>query len=303
MVNTDFKPTTLVPVDFSETSMNAIAYAVSASKVFEDNTITLLHVIEGANFDTVTTSKPEIKESRDVLAIEGAINRFEKIIESYKTENLNFEYAIAGGKPYRKIVEIADENNTNMIVMGTHGSSGIQAFTGSNASKVIQTAHCPVIVVKEATATKEFKNIVLPLDLSKETKQKVNFAAIMAERFNATVHIVSFYETDEFLSNRVNNNLKQVENYLKDRNIKTTTTLLKDMDANFAMSTLAWAEEQKADLIIIMTKQERDVSEYIFGTYAQQIVNRSNVPVMTIRPNPELEGVMSGSLGTNSASY
>ncbi len=277
----------LVPIDFTETSIFALEHAATISTL-ENSAITLLHVIEGANFEPVTHAS-EVKVDHDqALAIEGAAARLEKIIAN-KTSNITYKYIIVGGKPYRTIADTADEINADFIVMGSNGSSGIQAFAGSNASKVIQYANCPVIVVRELPVHKGYKNIVLPLDLTAETKQKVALAADLAECFDSTVHIVSLHENDEFLANKLNANLNQVENYMKDRGIATTATDMSDSSGNFAMRTLDWAKAKDADLIVIMTQQERSVREYIIGTYAQQMVNRSPIAVLTVTPNTRLE--------------
>ena len=283
-----FSGSILVPIDFTETSIFALEHAAAISSL-ENDSITLLHVIEGANFDAVTSANDVNVDHRDALAIEGAATRLQKIIAN-KTSNINYKYIIAGGKPYRKIAETAEEINADFIVMGTNGSSGTQAFAGSNASKVIQHATCPVIVVRELPAHNGYKDIVLPLDLTRETKQKVAIAADLAEHFHSTVHVVSFHESDEYLANKLNANINQVEGYLNDRGINTTATVMSDSSGNFAMRTLDWANAKGADLVVIMTQQEKSVREYIIGSYAQQIVNKSPIPVLTVTPNTKLQG-------------
>jgi nucleotide-binding universal stress UspA family protein len=303
MLNHDFMHSTLVPVDFSESSLIALEHAIEVSQIFNEERpiVTMLHVIEGASFDSIYNHSQVDANSRDSLTIEGTINRFEKLIEKNKDQNVDFKYIIAGGKPYKKIVEIANEIKADGIVMGTHGSSGIQVFAGSNASKVIQTASCPVVSIKKKAIDNGYHNIVLPLDLTKETKQKVEFAAKVALYYNATIHIISLVESDQFLRHRLQNNLKQVEDYLANKEIKTTSTMLDIDNSNFAMQMLAWAEGKNADLVVIMTQAERSVGDYLFGTVAQQIVNKSSIPVMSIRPNPELVGRVEGNIGTSAA--
>lgn len=292
----DLQNSTLVPVDFTEESLNALEHAAAIAQISEDNKnkiIALLHVIEGAAVEPVYDTTKIVSGSRDALAIEGAINRLNTVIQKYqgKFEGITFSPIVAGGKPFKKIARIAEEIEAQSIVMGSHGSSGWQAIAGSNASRVIQIAPCPVIVVKEKTLGNGYKNIVLPLDLSIETKQKVNIASKIAKYFDSTVHIVTMTESDEFLQRRLQNNLAQVESYFSDRDIKTTSTTLDEENGNFAMQTLTWAQGKDADLIIIMAQQEKGLSEYIFGSYAQQIVNRSPIPVLTVTPRAELGGV------------
>jgi nucleotide-binding universal stress UspA family protein len=289
---------TIVPVDFSENSLLAIDHAVALSRISGTGKehIVLLHVIEGSNFNAVSDPAQIETGSRDSLAIEGALNRLHKLAEKHLSSdnNVTFEFMIAGGKAYRKIAEVAEQISADLIVMGTHGSSGIQAFAGSNASKVIQIAPCPVVIVKEKAFDRGYRNIVLPLDLSKETKQKVNIAVKIAQSYNATIHIVTMKATDEFLVQRLNANLAQVESYLEDRGVSYTSTQL---DGNFAMHTLTWAQGRDADLIIIMAERDRGFTEYIFGTVAQQIVNRASIPVMAVKPDETLEGILEHPLG------
>jgi nucleotide-binding universal stress UspA family protein len=289
---------TIVPVDFSENSLLAIDHAVALSKINTTGSehIILLHVIEGANFNSVSDAMEIEAGSRDALAAEGAIIRLQKLASKHLTTDtrVTFQFLVAGGKAYRKIAEVAEQMNADLIVMGTHGSSGIQAFAGSNASKVIQIAPCPVVVIKEKAFDRGYKNIVLPLDLTRETKQKVNMAVKVAQAYNATIHIVTMSASDEFITQRLHANLAQVKSYLADRNINYTTT---ELDGNFAMRTLTWAQGRNADLIIIMAERDRGFAEYIFGTVAQHIVNRSPIPVMAVKPDEALEGILEHPLG------
>ena len=286
---------TLVPIDFSVTSLIALDHAAAIANLSQDNVnrvVTLLHVIEGANFDPVYDIAEIEVSNRDALAIEGAINRLQSVIDKSKaTYKVNFRYIVVGGKPSRKISEVAEDIQAQSIVMGTHGSSGRQALAGSNASRVIQLASCPVVVVRETPIGQGYKNIVLPIDLSKESKQKVNITVQIAKYFNATVHIVGVDERDEFLATRMEANIAQVASYFNERGITTTTTTLTEANGNFALQTLVWAQGKNADLIVIMSQQEKGLSEYIFGSYAQQIVNRSTIPVLTVNPDARLKGV------------
>jgi len=298
---------TLVPIDFSETSIMALDQAAAMVSVLGDtNKITLIHVIEGASFHTITdASQVAGMDHQHALAVEGAFNRMQSIAKAQNTHDRDIEYSyvVASGKAYKKIAETAEEMRADIIVMGTHGSSGIQAFAGSNASRLIQISPCPVVVIKQKPAKKGCDNIVLPLDLTMETKQKVNFAVKFAQNYHSTVHLVSMSESDEFLSRRLENNLTQVEEYLNERGIATTSTTLNASGGHFVKQTLAWAEGKGADLIIIMSQQDREISEYIYGSYSQQIVNRSSIPVLAVNPNPTLEGLIENTTGTGIYSH
>ncbi len=286
---------TLVPIDFSDNSLLALEHAGEISHVMDDDNqeITLIHVIENIKLPIITPDTDISKfDNRTGLLIDGTKTRIEKIIQKYEAElKTPLNYVISGGKPYKRITEVADEINADSIVMGTEGASGWGAFLGSNAAKVIHISPCPVIVISEKHIGKGYKNIVLPLDLTKETKQKVGIATKVANFFDSTVHLVSVAEDDEFLQKRIKNNMRQVEKYMTDYDVKHTSEILTEHSSNFADATLEYARNKGADLIIIMTQQEKSFKELIIGSYAQQIVNKSSIPVMCVNPRQDLKGV------------
>ncbi|MBR9859536.1 universal stress protein [bacterium] len=162
----------------------------------------------------------------------------------------------------------------------------MDVFVGSTTSRVIQSSKVPVIAVKEKRMPK-FDSIVLPIDLTKASKQKVKWARKFAQKYNSTVHIIMEVEEDEFLKNKVNANLKVVENYLEEHGVKYVSKLLDDRKYpdHIGKDTIQYAEEINADLIMIMTQQELKMSDLFMGSYAQQVVNSSQrTPVMAINP-------------------
>ena len=93
--------------------------------------------------------------------------------------------------------------------MGTHGIKGMQALTGSKALKVITNAKSPFLVVQKKKWNPDgFPNIVVPIDSTAETKQKLHWAVFLARTFNSKLHITVKYEGDEFLRNKVRNNMQ-----------------------------------------------------------------------------------------------
>ncbi len=290
----DFKNTALVPIDFSDDSLVALDHAGAMAHVVEhqDYKITLLNVMEGVSLEQPYLQGNPLPDNQNhALMIEGAISRFQKIIDSrLKNVNAEVNYAVTGGKVYKQVAEMAEKMDANTIIMGTKGAEHYHGFLVSNAARVIQIASCPIVVVREKGYEKGYKNIVLPLDLTKETKQKTDFAIKVANYFNSTVHIVTVSEDDEFLRKRVNNNMNQVESILNDNGVETTATSLTETQGNFADTTINFAKEKEADLIMIMTQQEMSFSEYIFGSYAQRIVGKSHIPVMCITPRTDIHG-------------
>jgi nucleotide-binding universal stress UspA family protein len=270
----------LVPTDFSDVATNALGHAISIAKTF-DNEIALLYINDaGSMISSIFSGNDQNKLINEAILVrlntikENTLKEHGIVVHTVIRESRNI---------YKTIVETADELGCDSIVMGTHGANGIKQIIGSNSSRVISHADVPVIVVKEKSFGEGYKNIVFPVDLTFETRQKVRWAIHLAKKFNSTIHILSFHESDEFLSHKINANIKKVEEQFQEAGVKYTSYFRPDK-SSFAKETISYAENTKADLIMIMTQQEEGIAEFIIGSYAQQIVNQSTIPVMTVTP-------------------
>lgn len=272
----------LVPVDFSESSTNALTYAVEMAKLF-DNEITLVNAVsKGMKSLFINETQKELLKD----GINLRLNKYrDEILADWPNGKVNV--IIEEGKPYKVITKIAEEHKCDTIIMGTNGANGIDQFVGSTTSRVISVANCPVIAVKQKTDKPTFDKIVLPIDLTKSSKQKVNWAIKLAQKYHSTVHIIMEVDNDEFIKHKIELNLKQVEQAMRDNDVKYVSKMLDDRKYpdNLGMDTIQYAEEVGADLIIIMTQAEGGIKELFVGSYAQQIVNSSQkTPVMCINP-------------------
>jgi nucleotide-binding universal stress UspA family protein len=272
----------LVPTDFSEIAHNALGHALKIADVYK-NEITLLNIQdEGGLFGLFGSDEKMglIKEAVDM--------KMDKLIaESAQSfPNVKINKRFETGKIYKVITEIAEKENFDSIVMGTNGASGLQQITGSNASRVINYAKVPVVVVKDQSISKSgYEKIVLPIDLSRESRQKVSWAVHLAKRFNSVIHVIYENSSNPEVKGRIFAAVNQTQDILSANN---ANYIVRGLDEekypdSFAEDTLAYASEINADLIMIMTQQEKGFSEFLLGSYAQQIVNHSGkVPVMCI---------------------
>ncbi len=274
----------LVPIDFSEISLNALAHAAQIAKHF-DNDLVLLSILEEDFLSNIFSfSKNDTKENLAKEALMGRLK--EKSAEIQNKYGIVCKVDVRSGKIYRTVIETAEEFGCDCIIMGTHGASGTERIIGSNASRVISYSSMPVIVVKTDKNPNAYKNIIFPLDLSSESKQKVKWAIHLGKSYKSTIHILTYNVGDEFLNNKLMANLKQIQLLLDENGISHSETVV-DSSSDFARKTLDFAETKLADLIMIMTQQEdKSIREYVIETYAQQIVNDSgNVPVFCVNPS------------------
>jgi nucleotide-binding universal stress UspA family protein len=280
MENLSIKPIAsnniLVPVDFSAVADTAINHATLLAKILKKE-ISLLHVVESGLLTSGKSLEQKEEEARQKLAVLS-----EKI---QKESGIASHIVTRRGNIFETIGEVADELNSAFVVMGTHGVKGIQHVVGSRALKVINNANRAFVVVQNKPIRDYgYKNIILPIDFSRETKQKLVWAAELSKIFDSTFHIFADYESDEYAANAVKNNIAYAENYLSTRNCKFTVNK-RSKDDNFTKATIQFAAANDADLIIIMTSQEKDLGDYIVGPYEQNVIaNDAQIPVMTLNP-------------------
>ncbi|MEX0967962.1 MAG: universal stress protein [Bacteroidia bacterium] len=272
----------LTPVDFSEDSINALQHAIYIAKKMGAE-IHLLHVKPDKSvFSLFGNSKDEFSETE-------IADNLDRLIDRLSTENgISLHRHIRAGKISREIAQAAEEIDTFMIVMGTHGRSGVEEFwMGSNSFKVVSQAPCPVLTLRKNFEQYEITRIVLPLDNSPETRQKVPHTVEFAKYFNASIHVLAVIsDRTEGVINRITRYQMQVVDYIKEYDVDwKTDTVYGD---NITNATIEYAKEVKASLIAIMTEQEIDASNLVLGPYAQQMVNHSPIPVYSVRPRQDI---------------
>lgn len=274
----------LVPIDFSEQSLIALEQSYNLAREYHAE-ITLLNVIEEGGMLAKFFSnqqhddlKKKVQDQLDALAVD---------VE--KKSGVKVNVIIAKGSTYDKIAEVGDMINATLIVMGTNGDEGLKKkFIGSNALRVVRESTVPVITIKGKHHRNGCKTIVLPLDLSKETREKVDKAVELSRLFHgAVVRVVSvLFTTDEFVVNRITRQLGQVKSFLEKENIECTAEIIKGIkgEETLAQNILEYAVKVEGDLLMIMTQQEIDFTEFFIGSSAQEIINHSKIPVLSIRP-------------------
>lgn len=273
----------VVPVDFSEQSLTALSQTYNLARLTNAD-IRLLHVIDE---DFITHLRHAIFKDQDYAdQIQSDIQRRmdELAVKVNEQEKINASVNVRTGKIYDEIVSEANDLEASFIVMGTMGANTVKKkFLGSNTSRVIREAHCPVVTIKGDHHRKGCKHIALPLDLTKETKEKVNKAIEVAKLFGSIVHVFSVVDTkDEYLINKLERQLNQVQNFIASYDVQCTGELTEGDDISAGI--INYAKSKDADLIIIMTQSETIISELFIGTDAQEVINNSDIPVLCIRP-------------------
>ena len=272
--------TIISAIDFSDCSINALEHALTIAKKSNSNLL-MLWVNNPNTTKTILSSDL----SDDIL--EEVEHQFLRLITKYRDElpDSKIDFMIREGKVYKEIVNQAKESDAWLIVAGTHGSSGFEEFwIGSNANRIVTAAPCPVITIRAGVNVgRNLVKIVVPMDSSMETRQKIPFVSELAFMFDAEVHLlVLFTTTVGNVRRTIRSYTKQAAKYLKEHEVRCVTVEMES--ENITLSAIEYAQSIDANLIAIMTEQEKSAANLWLGPYAQQMVHHSPIPVLSIHP-------------------
>ena len=269
----------LVPYDYSDSAALGLEHAVIFAKSFNAE-IFLLHILEASTFQNSLT---HLFSSVEKKAEETSKEKLEEIASTISNESgVKVTVMTEVGKTYKMISTVAASIEADLIFMGTHGSSGSGYSIGSNTTKVVQEASCPVIAVQNHAEKASYDRIILPLDDTPESRQKVPFAMEIARKYNAKVVVVGLMESnnDDYVR-KFYLKINQVQDYLADNGCDSISAVY---HGDLFKNTIKACDEHNGDLLVIMTEQEPGITGLLMGTYANKVINGSRIPVMTIRP-------------------
>ena len=259
----------LVPTDFSDVAHSAIQHAVKFSSIINAELI-LLHVVE---------SREGIESAKEKLSKDEIIGK------SYSSSCTINSY-VRIGNIFEDIGDFAAEFGVSLIFMGTHKYSRWQKIVGSRAIRVITSSPIPFILVQEKLMDdKGYDNIVVPLDINIETKQKLELVVKIAHYFNSEVHLITNDSTDSFIKTKLKANQIWATKYLDSNKIKNSSHLVpKGKTLSEGIFLLSY--NVKADLIAIMNLQDDSILGLLENSFQDEIIgNDYKIPVLCVNPH------------------
>jgi len=269
----------IVAMDFSTGAMNALDYGINiANKIHSD---LILVWIDTQSVKEVSDALYKNELRRDAkLDLQKILDEKSSLLEKGK-----MSIKMRKGKVYQELALQAKTSGTEIIVVGTHGISGFEEFwIGSNAFKIVSYASCPVVSVRvDYDINQDVNTIVLPMDNSSDSLKKVPTAVKLAKAFHAKIHLLSIYTTSlTSLKKKVDRSSDEAEKYILKENVPYE---IKRMQSNnLPVSVINYAKEVNADMVVIMTDQEKANLSILMGDYSQKIINLSTMPVLSVKP-------------------
>ncbi len=284
----------LVPLDGSELAEKALPYATTIAKLNKSEVILFAVSItaKGGRRDRLLKSYLDVKT---------------KALES---SGIDVSSSVAYGEVAEEIVKYAENNQINLIIISSHGYSGIKRWMlGSVAQKILYSTTMPVLLIKSKSPSLEkveLIKILVPLDCSHFSEIPLSYIEGLAKSSRFELLLLTVTEppvVPSYGSRPINSTwekyrdaiwteleqqsaeyLDKIKKEVIKRIFKTKTLIVKGQDGKVAQSILQVAQDEKVNLIAIATHGRSGISRWVYGSVTNRIVEESLQPVLLIRP-------------------
>ncbi len=272
----------LIPTDFSEQADNALRVAIHFAKKTEAE-IHLLHVEEyvgNTGFNTMGDVSTSNMDQLFVLKLlEMNKRKMLELIENLDDDSLRVYHDVKVGQMFRMVRDYVQEHQIDLVVMGTHGSSGFsEVMIGSNTEKVVRQAGCPVLSVRNLPEVFEVKKIVFATNFDGNQQKAVDQLKQIQSLFGAHLHLLYVNTVFSFTSSR---NVRQQMETFAAKHALTDYEFNSYNDETEERGIINFAEEADADLIAVATHGRTGFSHLLLGSIAEDVVNHAQRPVLT----------------------
>ncbi|NGZ11846.1 MAG: universal stress protein [Nitrospira sp. LK70] len=280
----------LFATDFSSCAHHAEAYAAFLANAYEA-TVTILHVLEIYEGTYVTTVQ-DPNETQEQL---------DEIVRRLAQPAGRVKHQQRAGIPDTIICETAQEVRADLIVLGTHGRTGLRhVLLGSTAERVLTMASCPVLTIRKleqleghvATKPIHFKQIAVPIDFSDCSLEAVEYGVQIAKNFDASLTLLhsleplsygidlTFGHAAEQNRQQIVTRLKLVADEVQSQGVSVRTVIRGGMPAD---SILDFIDSSDCDLVVMGTHGRRGLSHLVKGSVAEAVLRRASCPVLAAR--------------------
>lgn len=217
-------------------------------------------------------------------------DRLNNIAREFESKGLSFKTRIAQGVPYLQIIQIAEEENSDLIVLGK-GRAKEKFLLGATALKVIRRSPIPVMVARRKEGPIKIENILVPTDLYNITSRDLLFTAGLAEYLDLNITSLNVVEignkkyppevVERLRGNSYNNLTRKVNEANLGIKINTVVKTAK----NACKGIVDYASEKDIDLIFMNTYGGEEFRrEEFIGSVAERVIQEAPCPVITVKP-------------------
>ena len=273
----------LVPVDFSPASANALDSAIAMAKRLEAELL-LVNVVEKIGLSNGGQNHGQPGSGQELVMMHYAEQELQGIQHSVIENSLvHCEAVVTSGIVSAAINKLALSHHADLIIMGTHGSSGFKkSLIGLNAFNVVKNANCPVLTIPPQKKWDSFKRILFPVRPIPAALEKYEFVRKLIGRYSSILKVLGLASNEGREVHLLKELSAQLNEKLKVDNV-TSSTYFK-VGENMADEVLKIAQVMDTDLIVITASMDTLVEQNIVSPYTHHIINHALHPVLCIKP-------------------
>ena len=296
--------TILVPIDGSPPAERAAEHALDLARRF-DATVHLIHVVDVQTAGGLFSAGGVDEEF--VGRLEASARETIAEVEESAGPDDDVQTAVVKGKPSEGILDYADENDADLVFMGTHGRTGLDRYaTGSVTERVVRLSDVPVFTVRvtdRSVVADGYDDVLIPTDGSDCAEVAVEHGFAIAERYDATVHAVNVVNaqavatsadswadegvdvaaTTDLLDSLETRGETATERIAERAREAGLDAVAEVREGTPARSLLEYTDENDVDLITMGTHGRTGIDRYFLGSTTAKLVRKSEVPVLSVR--------------------
>ncbi|KFF06852.1 universal stress protein [Flavobacterium reichenbachii] len=269
----------LVPTDFSQHAQDALKVAAQIARK-NNSEIIVLHMLELPHqMNDAITDGVSIPET--LIFMKKANETLDEVSSKPYLDGISVTEVVKIDKPIHGITQVSKDYDVDLIVMGSHGNSGIdELLIGSNTEKVVRNSEIPVLVIKNDISDFTGANIVFASDFSEETKKPFEKLLNFAKTFESKIHLVTICTPNSFKSTHTIE--KSMNEYISEFNLINYTTNIYN-DTNIEKGIINFSNSINADIIGMCTHGRTGFAHFFNGSISEGLVNHTVKPVITFK--------------------
>ena len=295
----------LCPVDFSDVSRHALAYAAAFARWYESK-VTLLHVYSAPVPPVAVSQYPGNIPLLPPIQPDEVRAQVRQFCEPLSIAGVSPAIVVEEGEPAKVITRMASDAAPDLLIMGTHGRGGFQRLLlGSVTEKVLRLVACPVLTVPPPAATSgtpSFKTILCPVDFGPSAIRALEYAFSLAKEADARLillHVVESLADTVIAGEPVGFSIADVQQSLQREATERLTALIpadarswcrpevRVTSGKAQREVLRVAKENQAELIVMGVQGRGAVDLLLFGSTTHHVIRDAALPVFTLRTTAE----------------
>ncbi|RKS53708.1 nucleotide-binding universal stress UspA family protein [Gillisia mitskevichiae] len=272
----------LVPIDFSEHSEFALRVAAAIAKK-NDSELVALHMLGISDEGLTRMETQELQEA--ILNLKFSDAKFTDFLDRVYLNGVKIQNVVQRNKDFFEIDSIANKYEAGLIVMGSHGSKGLnEVLVGSNTEKVVRTSTLPVLVIKSPVVNFKFKKVVFVCDFKEDYTEPFRNAWNFFKPFKSKFKMLYINLPENFLNNQEME--EKAMEFIKRAGVEEFN-FYKDMvfynDYNLENGIYRYANKFNADVVAVPTRGRRGIAHFFSSNKGESLVNHSNIPIITFK--------------------